>query len=110
MFNLRACVAVLTVCFMLPGAGELAENVIHLVKNGHTAHALDDENHARQGTEHGCSGTAHVCSCCQSPAFLSAKVLTTISSNTVASWTRALEVDDLPADGYLTSVFRPPIA
>jgi len=110
MHWLRPYIAVLAVYCMIPGAGAIVENVIHLVESGYTAHALDDEDHERQGPEHGCSGTMHVCSCCQSPVFVCAKVITAVSSNAITSGILLFEVTDVLADGFPTGVFRPPIA
>ncbi len=107
---LRPYIVVLMVFGMIPGAGELIENVIHLVEHGHSAHALDDEDHERRGAEHGCSGTSHDCSCCQSPAFIGVQLIASVSNNPMVSRTLAFAIEDLPADGYLTGVFRPPIA
>ena len=55
---------------MMPGALELAENAIHLLRHGDTAHA--DTSHAgdRDDDEHGCSGTYHACTCHSSSLFV----------------------------------------
>lgn len=60
----NACLALILLWTLVPGAGEVAENVIHLVLHGHSAHAEPDgDTHAPDGPEHGCSGTLHLCSC-----------------------------------------------
>ena len=109
MHRLRLPIAVLTVYCMIPGSGEIIENVLHLAQHGHTAHAFDDEDHEREGAEHGCTGTVHVCSCCQSPAFTFVELSAGVSSTPVVSLLMTSPVADLSADGYLTGVFRPPI-
>ena len=49
---------------MTPGLTEATENLWHLARAGHTAHAHDaGADHAPSGVEHGCSGTFHLCSC-----------------------------------------------
>jgi len=94
---------------MAPGMTELAENLVHLVTTGHSAHAIDDEQHAPEGDEHGCTSTFHVCQCHSSAPFV-------MSMSKPRVRTPALhrdsvpELQDLRADGYLTSVFRPPRA
>ncbi len=107
---LRPFIAVLTVYCMIPSSGEIIENVIHLAQHGHGAHAYDDPDHDRHGAEHGCTGTSHVCSCCQSPSFTFVELITGVSNTPVVSQVLPPAVDDLSADGYLSGVFRPPIA
>jgi len=106
----RPYIAFLAIYCMIPGAGEIVENVVHLVENGHTAHALNDADHERQGAEHGCSGTSHVCSCCQTPAFMGAKLIAAGSPNPFADSNLLAPPTDVIADGFLSGVFRPPIA
>lgn len=65
---LRAVVVVLLLWTLLPGTWELAENVSHLIRDGHLAHAAaTGHSHSEPGPEHGCSGTLHFCSCHVSP-------------------------------------------
>ena len=66
MRRLSPFIAIVMVYLMTPGAGELTENAVHLISNGHTAHAFDDAEHEPTGAEHGCSSTFHVCQCCSS--------------------------------------------
>ena len=113
-------VAAILVYCMIPGTGELIENVLHFIEHGHAAHvvdgahldaidAIDDTSHERRGAEHGCSGTYHVCSCCQSPAFIGAKQQTSIMRSELAE-TKLRRSTDVIADGFFTGIFRPPIA
>lgn len=65
---LQAVVVPLLLWTLLPGTWELAENVVHLICDGHLAHAAGAEHsHSKPGDEHGCSGTLHFCSCHVSP-------------------------------------------
>lgn len=49
---------------LTPGLGEMVENALHLVAEGHPAHAQGHgDDHAARGPEHGCNGTFHFCSC-----------------------------------------------
>ena len=49
---------------LAPGLGEVVENVLHLVTEGHPAHAQGHgDEHAARSPEHGCTGTFHFCSC-----------------------------------------------
>ncbi len=57
---------------LLPGWGELLENVEHLVRDGHPAHAVaadahdEDAGHAGHDAleaEHGCTPMTHLCGC-----------------------------------------------
>jgi len=59
--------ALLLAFLLTPGAGEVVENAVHLVADGHTAHAIDDAEHAPAGDEHGCTGMMHCCACCGVP-------------------------------------------
>jgi hypothetical protein len=65
-----AYIAGILICAMAPGAGEIVENVVHLLAEGRAAHELADADHAPQGSEHGCSGTFHRCHCHSSTAFV----------------------------------------
>lgn len=59
--------ALLLAFLLTPGSAELVENVVHLASDGHTAHAVDDAEHAPAGDEHGCTGMMHCCTCCGVP-------------------------------------------
>ena len=65
---LQAVVVPLLLWTLLPGTWELAENVSHLIRDGHLAHTeTAGHPHSEPGAEHGCSGTLHFCSCHVSP-------------------------------------------
>lgn len=70
--------AVLLLAGLLPGVGELVENVVHLATQGHLAHAeANGDTHGPLDAEHGCTGALHICSCCVSVSYLAGKVPTT---------------------------------
>lgn len=103
-----SCAIFVLVYLLIPGACEVTENLIHYVTEGHSAHALDDEEHQSTGDEHGCSGSFHLCQCHSSVAFLLGAAECNIGVPTCqehATW----RADDTPSDGVLDSVFRPPI-
>ena len=109
MRRLLPYVAVMVIYLMTPGTGELAENIVHLVMTGHTAHSIDVPDHEPKGDEHGCSGTFHVCPCHTSISFLLGMKAEAAEARTTRSFLH-WPADDAKADGYPTSLFRPPIA
>ena len=64
----RLATAGLTALLLLalfPAAGEIVENALHFVQEGHAAHAdPDGDDHDPAGPEHGCTDVVHLCSCC----------------------------------------------
>ena len=67
----NGCLTLILLWTLVPGVGEFTENFVHLVVQGHTAHAEPDgDTHVPDGPEHGCSGTLHLCSCCLSLSCL----------------------------------------
>lgn len=95
---------------MAPGAGEIVENVFHLLAEGHAAHALADAAHEPQGEEHGCSGTFHMCHCHSSTTFVSGagapEVEAAAEHRQPVSW----DVNDAHPEGCRADMFRPPSA
>lgn len=62
--HVRCGLVFLLLLALAPGFGEVVENVLHLLTEGHAAHARShDDDHAAKGPEHGCTGTFHMCSC-----------------------------------------------
>lgn len=55
--------AIVLAFLLFPGSAEALENAVHLVTEGHGAHAIADEEHDPEGDEHGCSPTFHTCGC-----------------------------------------------
>jgi hypothetical protein len=95
---------------MTPSAGEIAESVVHLVTEGHTAHAVEDDAHQPEGAEHGCSGPFHVCSCHSTTAFTAAFAAADLGAPVLKETELGWWYEDAPPERYLESVFRPPIA
>jgi len=113
--NVSMCVAarvlVLVLAWQLvPGMGEVVENALHLLSEGHTAHALADADHAPEGDEHGCSGPFHLCSCHSSAVFVSAVPEPHVACAAVAQLSRRVRSGGVPCDGFVSGVYRPPIA
>lgn len=95
---------------LFPGATEIVENVSHLVSSGHTAHAVDDSDHAPQGDEHGCSGTTHVCACHGSIPFLVSDEGVVLSAAMVVKASLHGEATSSLRAGHSLGVYRPPSA
>lgn len=108
MRRLRPFVAVCLVYLMTPMAAEITENLLHLVANGHTAHAVADEEHQPDDPEHCCSGPTHVCGCCHSTSFV-APIGEELAPAPASVAGLPCGPDVARADGYLAGVFRPPI-
>lgn len=95
---------------MTLGSGEVVENALHLLSEGHAAHELADAEHAPRGAEHGCSGTFHLCHCHSSTAFVgdaeTPEIEAAAEHRRLLSW----ELDDARAEGCPADMFRPPSA
>ncbi|MDH3623568.1 MAG: hypothetical protein OES69_11105 [Myxococcales bacterium] len=102
-------IAILLAYSVTPGAGEITENVAHLLRDGHGAHVAHEASHAPEEDTHGCSGPFQTCPCHGTSAFLTAGAPFEIGVSQEAllapSFTR-----DRRSDGVLISVFRPPIS
>ncbi len=104
-----SCFLVLLLWALVPGVGEAVENTVHLVLEGHTAHAAPDgDSHTPSGPEHGCTGVMHSCSCCVSQSFLPNRYVALVP---IQSWQRLADDGRVPlpaasADG----IDRPPRA
>ena len=94
---------------VLPGAWQLTEQALHLVTEGHTAHAIDDGEHEPDGAEHGCSGSFHMCSCHHSPSFLAVSPAA-IATPDPAGAEAPLEPGGDAPEAYRPGLLRPPIA
>lgn len=101
-------VAAVLIYTIMPGAGELTENVVHLVISGHAAHALNDGDHQPRSSEHGCSGTFHVCSCCHVVAF--SPLSDDLECDVPVVRTGYVQpcAERLRSSGYRDGIFRPP--
>ena len=110
MRSLLPYMAIIMIYLMTPGAGEFAENIVHLAINGHTAHALDDAAHQSEGDEHGCSGPFHFCQCHTSTPFTITMQVTDMDSALMLLQSFRWRAEEVISDGFLLDVFRPPIA
>jgi hypothetical protein len=101
-------IAVLMVYAMTPGALELTENAVHLVRHADTAHADGDHAEDSDRDEHGCSGTYHACTCHSSPHFVDNSVAPRAAAPLPAPTVR-LPVIVAPVDsGFARDIDRPP--
>jgi hypothetical protein len=77
------CLVFLMLWALAPGMSEAVENVLHLIVEGHTAHAeADGDSHDPLGPEHGCTGVTHLCSCCISQTFLTNQAVLQVPGQT----------------------------
>lgn len=107
--KLFSILAVAMVYVMTPGASELAENVVHLVTHGDSAHS-DEHSGETESDEHGCSGPYHACVCHHTSSFVTvavrANVAAAISVNVPTPGDATWGLDS----GYVAEVDRPPQA
>jgi hypothetical protein len=99
----------LALALQLTPALEVVENGVHVLTEGHGAHALDDAEHAPAGDCHGCSATFHVCSC-HAPVGVvlrACQLALVIPAPPSIVGVAQTEVCALPA--HARGVFRPPI-
>ena len=109
MTKMFSVVAIFVMLQMVPGSGEMFENIVHLVQEGHLAHALPDAAHQDNGPEHGCSGPFHFCHCHTSTVFL-LSATDDLHSVQLDNDNDFLPPEDPNAKGYLSDIFRPPKA
>ena len=99
----------LVLALQLTPALEVMENGVHVLAEGHAAHALDDAEHAPSGDCHGCSPTFHVCSC-HAPVGVvlrADRLELVIQAPPRMGGVAQEEASALPA--HARGVFRPPI-
>ncbi len=104
----RICVLALILA-LAPGAAEVAENLAHLVREGHLAHVQPAaDHHEPVGPEHGCTPTSHLCPCHSSLTFLmvEAKLVSAPSPGGLCSEPPPAR----PQKGFTPAVKRPPRA
>ena len=102
-----AALTVLVLWALVPAVGEFFENAVHLLTEGHTAHAAPDgDHHDPIGPEHGCTGTTHLCSCCVSISCLPAHAV--MNGSAATSGDLLLIVSSHFASHFDHDVFRPP--
>ena len=101
--------ALLLALAMMPGAAEIVESAVHLVTEGHLAHAAPDgDHHEPTGPEHGCTPVFHFCGCHTSMSFLSPQITpaVTLSASLAAEAPKPVA----PPSGYWPSIDHPPRA
>lgn len=109
LFEVLLRLLALALALQLTPALEVVENGVHVLTEGHGAHALDDAEHAPAGDCHGCSATFHVCSC-HGPVGVVLRVCQlalVISAPPSVVGVAQGDVRALPA--HARGVFRPPI-
>lgn len=105
----RAVLVAVLAWNFVPGSGEVAEQLVHLLRNGHFAHTIPgDPDEGPSSAEHECQGAVHSCQCCPSTfaSSLSAVVVRPEDDpmGRPAGWPSS------HADPHLRHVFRPPRA
>ncbi|MCG8420570.1 MAG: hypothetical protein MJE77_21755 [Proteobacteria bacterium] len=104
-------IAIFLTYLMIPGAGELTENAVHLITHGDTAHGGGDgHSDTDPSGEHGCSGPYHTCLCHKSSTFLAADALFTTAVTASAERCAVSGGDSVHPSGFVSELFRPPIA
>lgn len=110
MRRLLPIASLLLIALMTPSAGELAENLVHLLTEGHTAHAVQDSAHEPDSPEHGCTGIFHVCPCHATTSFTPARTAGRLDPLAPLAADDGPWTDGLPSRGHRAGIFRPPIA
>jgi hypothetical protein len=94
---------------MVPGAAEIVESAVHIMTEGHLAHAAPEgDHHEPAGPEHGCTPTFHLCGCHTSLSFLRPQVAPRVTLH--ASLNREASKSVAPPSGFLPSIDHPPRA
>lgn len=108
--RLIPAVALLVAYLMAPGSGELTENAIYLVTEGHTAHAVDEAEHQSTNDEHGCTGIFHTCQCHTSVLFNLPTTISTVEYLPTTVLTYRMNIQGIRAEGHMRDLERPPRA
>jgi hypothetical protein len=94
---------------LVPGAVEILESAVHLVREGHLAHAAPDgDHHDPGGPEHGCTPISHLCGCHASLSFVHPKSSPRIVLR--ASLFREAPAPVAEPPGFWPSIDHPPQA
>jgi hypothetical protein len=103
-------IAVLLAYAVTLGAGEMTENLAHLVLDGHAANAPHVAEEGPSKDAHGCSGPFQTCPCHGTTAFVADSAPVEVSAIELEIEAPQWFIANLQADGVMTGVFRPPIA
>ena len=90
---------------MTPASAEIAQQIVHLVTEGHLAEEHADHT---EDKEHGCSGPYHMCVCHSTVVFVVSVTLTE-TKPLIGAETVVLGPEQAEEDGHRRLVFRPPI-
>lgn len=110
MGRLLPTIAIFLAYAITPGSGEITENAVHYLLDGHPAHAAHDADQGPNQDAHGCSGPFQNCPCHGTTAFVTDSAPIDVHAAKVEVDTVTWFVADLQADGVLSGVFRPPIS
>lgn len=102
-------IAILLAYSVTPGAGEMTENIAHLLRDGHAAHVAHEAGHTPREDSHGCSGPFQTCPCHGTAAFVTDSAPIEIGVAQEAAVVHSF-VKSRRANGVSASVFRPPIS
>jgi hypothetical protein len=104
------------VLVLFPGVAEAADDLAHVVAEGHSLHATASAGNAKDAAqhtdrEHGCTALFHVCGCHASASLVASAPLVIDRESTIAETpTCVFETKARgAADGVLGEAFRPPI-
>lgn len=104
----KICALILALALM-PGTAEILESAVHLVTEGHLAHAAPDgDHHEPAGPEHGCTPVFHFCGCHASLSFLGPQIIPAVTLH--ASLAVEASKPVAPPPGFWPSIDRPPRA
>lgn len=108
----RVAIAGLTVLLLwalFPAVGEIVENALHFVREGHAAHGdSDGDDHDPAGPEHGCTDVVHLCSCCVGLSVLPAHLAGIIPSHQSKAHVARISTPVPDHSGH--GIYRPPRA
>jgi len=109
----RRLIPAIAICLayaITPGAGEITENVVHYLLDGHAAHASHDADQVPHGDAHGCSGPFQTCPCHGTSAFVADSPPIEVGAAHAVTQTVQWFVSVHHSDGTRSTVFRPPIS
>lgn len=112
----RQILTLVLIVSLMPGLGEILENVEHLLHDGHLAHATSherDEHTAGHDTliaEHGCTPVSHICPCHISVPAILPRELMLVQVAGFQVQTRAIVTEQYPVTRANAPPVPPPLA